>query len=238
MKSLLVHAALALTLGASLAGTCAATPAETNGPLHVYTSGSFSGVLKEIASRYTSKPGKQWTSSAGRPASPCIRGPSGGCKLARGAASRIQSRRRSMLKTSARNQIPCRVTAVHEGAVNDSIELQVPGGQQLVATITRASTRQLGLEPGSEVVALIKASLVIVALPQPEVKLSARNVLAGRVSRLTPGAVNAEVNIDLDGGDTMTSIITLESAHKLGLEPGTAVLAVVKASTVILAVVA
>jgi molybdate transport system regulatory protein len=140
-----------------------------------------------------------------------------------------------MLKTSARNQIPCTVAAVHNGAVNDSIELQqVHGGQKLVATITRDSTRYLELTTGKAVTALIKASSVIVALPDPGMQLSARNLLAGKVGRLTPGAVNAEVDIELAGGGTLTAIITLASARNLGLEPGTAVIAVIKACMVML----
>ncbi len=139
-----------------------------------------------------------------------------------------------MIKTSARNQISCKVTTVHNGAVNDSIELQMLGGQKLVATITCESTRYLGLTPGKEVIALIKASSVVVALPNPGMKLSARNLLAGKVGHLTPGSVNAEVSIELKGGGTLTAIITLESAGSLGLEQGAEVIAVVKASMVIL----
>ncbi|MEO5813187.1 MAG: TOBE domain-containing protein [Rhodanobacter sp.] len=138
------------------------------------------------------------------------------------------------MKTSARNQLACKVTTVKTGAVNDSIDLQAPGGQKLVATITRESTRYLGLEAGKDAVALIKASSVIVALPDPAMKLSARNLLVGKVGQLTPGAVNAEVGIELEGGGTLTAIITLESAHDLGLEQGTQVIAVIKASMVIL----
>ena len=82
--------------------------------------------------------------------------------------------------------------------------------------------------------ALIKASLVVVALPDPNMRLSARNLLAGRVGRLTPGAVNAEVAIDLDGGGTMTAIITLASARSLHLKKGVEVLAIVNASMIIL----
>lgn len=139
-----------------------------------------------------------------------------------------------MIKTSARNQISCKVAAVHNGAVNDSIELQTHGGQKLVATVTRESTRYLELVPGKAVVALIKASSVVVALPDPGMKLSARNLLAGKIGHLTPGVVNAEVGIELEGGGALTAIVTLESARSLGLEQGVEVLAVIKASMVIL----
>ena len=143
-----------------------------------------------------------------------------------------------MIKTSARNQLECKVTAVNDGAINDSVELLTQGGQKLVATITRESTRYLELAPGKDAIALIKASSVIVALPDPGMKLSARNLLAGTVGYLTPGAVNAEVGIKLDGGVTLTAIITLESAHSLGLKQHTHVIAVIKSSMVILGTVA
>ena len=58
----------------------------------------------------------------------------------------------------------------------------------------------------------------------------------GTVARLQPGAVNAEVVIDVGGGQTVAAIITQESARSLGLAPGMAVIAVFKASSVILGV--
>jgi len=68
-------------------------------------------------------------------------------------------------------------------------------------------------------------------------KLSARNVLKGTVIRLVPGAVNTEVVVRLDGGSAeVVSIITKESAENLGLEVGKPVYAVVKASSVMIAI--
>lgn len=67
-------------------------------------------------------------------------------------------------------------------------------------------------------------------------KLSARNVLKGTVKKVTPGAVNSEVVIELPGGTEIVSVITKESAEHLGLAPGKEVYAVVKASNVMVAV--
>ncbi len=66
-------------------------------------------------------------------------------------------------------------------------------------------------------------------------KLSARNQLAGKVVSVKEGAVNAEVVLDV-GGVTVTSIITMESVHSLGLAAGRKAYAVIKASDVLVAV--
>jgi molybdate transport system regulatory protein len=65
-------------------------------------------------------------------------------------------------------------------------------------------------------------------------KISARNILRGTVSKLTKGAVNAEVELALEGGDRVVAIITNESAAHLGLVAGKRAYAILKASWVIL----
>jgi molybdopterin-binding protein len=66
------------------------------------------------------------------------------------------------------------------------------------------------------------------------VKISARNVLKAKVKKVTPGAVNSEVVVELPGGIEMVSIITMSSAERLGLKPGKDVYAIVKASNVMI----
>jgi molybdopterin-binding protein len=67
-------------------------------------------------------------------------------------------------------------------------------------------------------------------------KLSARNILKGTVSNITKGAVAAEVEVDIGGGNMITSTITVKSVERLGLEAGKSVSVVIKASEVILGV--
>lgn len=66
-------------------------------------------------------------------------------------------------------------------------------------------------------------------------KISARNVLKGKIVKITTGAVNNEVIIDLPGGSQIVSIISKESADKLKLKKGKKAYAVIKASNVIVA---
>ena len=142
------------------------------------------------------------------------------------------------MKTSARNQFAGTVHAVCSGAINDEIELQVIGGLRIVATITRESRDELGLAVGAKAFALVKASSIMLMTDAADVRLSARNQLAGSVARVVPGAVNTEVVIDLPGGGSVAAVITNESAKTLGLGVGSQATAVFKASSVILGVAA
>lgn len=145
--------------------------------------------------------------------------------------------RLSML-TSARNHFSGKVTRVKKGAVNDEVEIALAGGEKLVSVVTHESVETLGLKKGSEVIALIKASWVLVGVDSAggDLKLSARNQLKGKVQRLTPGAVNTEVVIALKGGNSVAAIITNASAEELKLKIGKAASAIFKASSVILGV--
>ncbi|MCL4273922.1 MAG: TOBE domain-containing protein [Anaerolineales bacterium] len=67
-------------------------------------------------------------------------------------------------------------------------------------------------------------------------KLSARNVLKGKVVKITKGAVNSEVTIEVAGGLQVVSIITNSSVKSLGLKKGKEAYAVIKASNVMVAV--
>ena len=66
-------------------------------------------------------------------------------------------------------------------------------------------------------------------------KISARNVLKGRVKKITHGAVNTEVTVSIAGGIEIVSVITKASAENLGLAQGHDVYAVIKASNVMIA---
>ncbi len=67
-------------------------------------------------------------------------------------------------------------------------------------------------------------------------KISARNMLKGKVVQIKAGAVNTEVIVELPGGAQVVSVITKESAENLGLAVGKQVYAVIKASNVMIAV--
>ena len=142
--------------------------------------------------------------------------------------------RRFDLQTSARNQFLGHVTSLTRGTVNSEVTLDLGSGQELVAVITNESVEHLGLVPGSEAFALVKASWVILA-PDDGLRTSARNRLAGTVAQCRRGAINSEIILELPGGRTIVAVVTNRSVEDLGLVVGTRACALIKASHVILA---
>ena len=67
-------------------------------------------------------------------------------------------------------------------------------------------------------------------------KISARNVLKGKIKQITPGAVNSEIIVEVAGGVEMVSIITKSSAERLSLKVDKEVYAIVKASSVMIGI--
>ena len=67
-------------------------------------------------------------------------------------------------------------------------------------------------------------------------KLSARNVLKGKVVKITTGAVNSLVVIEIAPGVQLTSVITDDAVRHLGLAEGKVAYAIIKAPNVMLAV--
>ncbi|MGO8886984.1 MAG: TOBE domain-containing protein [Streptosporangiaceae bacterium] len=68
------------------------------------------------------------------------------------------------MRLSARNKISARVTGITHGEATANVEMDA-GGMRLVASITVEAARELGLTEGSDVIAVVKASDVMVAVP-------------------------------------------------------------------------
>ncbi len=152
------------------------------------------------------------------------------------AESLYQFFRRIAMKVSARNVLLGTVSGIKKGAVNAEVDLTLKGGTQVAATITNASVDALGLALGKEAYAIVKASSVIIGTDLHDAKVSARNIMCGTVTKVIQGPVNAEVDVEIGGGNTICAVVTHESAEKLGLKEGGHACALIKASSVIIGV--
>lgn len=137
---------------------------------------------------------------------------------------------------SARNVFKGTVTELKEGPINAEVEITTGGGDRIVAMLTDASVKSLGLVLGAEAVAVVKTPWVTLLTGAQEYRFSARNQLNGKVSRLSMGPVNCQVTVALSGGSTVNAMITNDAATELALAEGTPVVALFKASHVLVGV--
>lgn len=147
-----------------------------------------------------------------------------------------QGMRRLSMRTSARNQFQGQVELINVGTINSEVTLAINSHIKLTASITRESVESLGLSPGSEAYALIKAPFIILIPDNDKIVTSARNRLCGVIRELRHGEISSEAIIELEGGKTLAAILTKESAAAPEFQLGQPVCALVKASHVILGV--
>jgi molybdate transport system regulatory protein len=147
----------------------------------------------------------------------------------RGATVALPGATSLALRTSMRNQLPCIVRRVkaQAGAVN--VELVLAADQSLTARITRESAQLLGLQAGLAVLALFKATAVqmashIDAAPQ-------RNLLGGRVSRVSRSLAGSELSLRL--ANDLQLVGFAAAGH--GLRKGAAAFGAVDAASVVIA---
>lgn len=131
------------------------------------------------------------------------------------------------LRTSMRNQLPCRIATLRSRAGAYDVELELAGGTRITSRITRESAQLLGLAKGQNVLALCKATAVRVARPGDD---DDGNLLAGTVSR-SPRAAGGEAALALDGGLQLVGFADAGS----GLRKGDAAAARVEPSAVVIA---
>ena len=139
------------------------------------------------------------------------------------------------MKVSARNVLPATVKSVRQGTVNAEVVMSLENGEALVATVSVESAKALGLVSGTKVMALIKASWVMLINKEEAISLSARNRLSGTVRSVRTGEVSAEVELDLTGGLTLVAVVTVRTVLDLGVRAGLPMVAVFKASHLMLA---
>jgi molybdate transport system regulatory protein len=135
---------------------------------------------------------------------------------------------------SARNQIDAEVVEVHRDGVNALLRLRTRLGTEMYASITGEAYDALTVREGEKIVAFFKASHVMVATGWV-IPISARNRLEGIIDHVTRGVINAEVRIRLGNGDRLSATVTDDAVSNLDLRTGMPVVAIIKASDVMIA---
>ncbi len=135
---------------------------------------------------------------------------------------------------SARNQIKGKIESIQEGAVNAVVVLKTSGNEVISATISMSAVKELELEEGREAIAVIKSTEVMIGAG--DLKISARNQLPGEILSVEDGAVNAIVTLKTSTGSVISSTISISAVKELGLAAGVKAKAVIKSTSVMIAV--
>jgi molybdate transport system regulatory protein len=145
----------------------------------------------------------------------------------------IKTIRRLSIHISARNQLFGKIGDIKKSNVSAEISIVLKSGVVLVSTITNEATEELGLEVGDEVVAIIKASSVMLTTIL-DLEASARNKLQGVITDVKKGAINSQVSIDIGDNDMVVSTITTGAVETLDLKVGTKVCALIKSNNILI----
>ncbi len=137
------------------------------------------------------------------------------------------------VRTSMRNQLPCKVLALDLQGQIVRVRLQLAGGAVLVSRITVESAELLGLREALPVLALCKATAVSANRATALDAVDAGNLLLGRATRVARGQSGDEVAAQLDGGLQMVGFAAAAS----GLRSGHRVAMAVEESAVVIALV-
>ncbi len=138
------------------------------------------------------------------------------------------------LDLSADNQLAGIVSRIVDGAVNNEVHLRLSSGQELVAILTRHSCEQMELAVGIDALALIQASAIMLARPDANLLISARNQLNGKIRHIDTGAVNSVITVDLGAALSLTASVTRNSVENMQLDSDDEIILLIKASSIIL----
>ena len=140
------------------------------------------------------------------------------------------------MKTSARNQFGGIILSMLQGPVNDEVVIMVDGSLMLTALITHESCRELALDIGAKVYALIKASAIALHQAGGIDGEGRRNLFPCTVHAVKTGGTHSEITLVLEGGASLVCTVSNDMTSRMNLRPASAVLCEIEPSSIILAV--
>ena len=114
---------------------------------------------------------------------------------------------RVAVRTSARNQFMARVVSRPKGTLREEVLLELAGRRLIKVAVTHESVVALGLKPGLEVVALVKASSVDLCVGGGGRIGGDPNRLTGAIAHIIRDGNTAEVAVDLGSGLTGIALV-------------------------------
>lgn len=138
---------------------------------------------------------------------------------------------RTFLTTSARNQLPCKIEEINTDALNANIRLALHGGVSLISGITAKSAKNMGLEAGSDVYAIIKSSDIDITAELPPDKDN-KNTLQGIVTYMDISEDTCEISLRVNEHLSLTAVT--DNKNTASLKKGDRAYALIKKSNIVI----
>ncbi len=140
------------------------------------------------------------------------------------------------MKISARNVLSGKIVEVKKGQIMAIIKLALSTGNTVTSIITNESVDNLGLHPGKNAAAIIKADSVMIGKGEANLQISARNIIKGKIKKIKEGMVMAEIILDVGDSNLIAATISDESVKRLALHEGDDAFGIFKATSVMMSV--
>ncbi len=138
------------------------------------------------------------------------------------------------LKLSARNQLSAVITNIQQDSVNVLLEMTTKGSQKIYASITKSSFVRLKCSLGDTIIAIIKASSILLSKTQPAFVYE--NSIQAKVSQILRDTSGVEVTLELQGGSRLTSTLQNKIFDTLNIHINDEVYAYFRASSVLIGI--
>lgn len=138
---------------------------------------------------------------------------------------------RTFLTTSARNQIPSKISKIEFHGLNAKLSLSISGGGVIISNITAKSAQNMGLTEGSDIYAIIKSSDIAMT-KEPSAPQADINILEGEVSSIENSQDSIEVSLTLNEETTLVAL--LNKSAKNAFEVGDKAYALISAHNIII----
>lgn len=143
---------------------------------------------------------------------------------------------RLIVKTSARNQLFGQVISIQPGAVNAEVLIKLKGGEQVVVTVGLSTLETLDLNVGDDALLLINHADILLTTDDHHQRFISTNHLPCRVIRVQQDDVNAEIAVQLAGGEILAVSITPRSVQDMAIEQGQTLWAIFNSSAPMLGI--
>ena len=143
---------------------------------------------------------------------------------------------RMSMRISAKNVFSGTICEIIRDISVAQVVLKLKSGHHITAVVSNDSVDALNLAVGVSAYALVKASSVMIATDTAHLTISAKNLIRGRITKITESAVLGEITLEIGAGQTITATITDNSVKRLKLKTDDDVWAVIKSTSVIIGV--